>query len=395
MPLTGWLEKNIVMLGVVLIAGIGIYLALFFILKNLAKKLLSPEQYKRMKHQPVAWVTPILLAVMVIALQISVAMHYLDSNIDIMLKNAGEWFTGKGVVILAIMLAAFMIVKLAGFILPSAITNMIEARGNGKVVKTEVKKRSGTLSEFFLHLISGIVWLIAVFMVLSELDINIAPLLAGAGIVGIAVGLGAQKLISDLINGAFIMLEDYYSEGDVVQVAGVSGLVEDVSIRRTVLRDLDGIVHIIPNSEIKTASNYTRNWSRVNINIPVSYNEDLDHVIDVLNRVGNELAQDELFRSMIKTPPQVLRVDAFADSAIEIKMLGETMPIKQWEVTGELRKRVKKAFDEEGIEIPWPHMKVYFGDGSGHTVQSKQAVGKNSGKIDTEPDNPVLPPDDA
>ena len=164
------------------------------------------------------------------------------------------------------------------------------------------------------------------------------------------------------INGICIILDDYYSVGDVVKIAGTSGLVEEVNIRRTVLRDMDGIVHIIPNSEIRVASNLTRNWSRVNINIPVSYNEDIDKVFAVLNKVGSQLAQDEQFKDSIITAPQVLRVDNFADSAIEIKMLGDTKPMKQWEVTGELRKRVKKAFDEEHIEIPWPHIKIYSGD---------------------------------
>jgi len=149
--------------------------------------------------------------------------------------------------------------------------------------------------------------------------------------------------------------------GDVVRIADIAGLVEEVHLRKTVLRDLDGIVHHIPNGEIKTASNFTRHFSRVNLNISVAYGTDLDQAISVINRVGQELAADENWRERIITTPQVLRVDNLGDSGIDIKILGDVKPIEQWGIMGELRKRVKKAFDEEGIEIPWPHVKLYFG----------------------------------
>jgi small-conductance mechanosensitive channel len=129
-----------------------------------------------------------------------------------------------------------------------------------------------------------------------------------------------------------------------------------------VLRDLDGIVHHVPNGEIKVASNFTRHLSRVNLNISVAYNTDLDHAIDVINRVGQELAEDEHWGKMIKTTPQVLRVNKLGDSGIELKVIGDVQPIKQWDIMGQLRLRIKKAFDAEGIEIPWPHVKLYFGD---------------------------------
>jgi len=200
-------------------------------------------------------------------------------------------------------------------------------------------------------------------MILSEVGIDITPLLAGAGVAGIAIGFGAQSLIKDFLSGLFILLEDQYNKGDVVKIAGIAGLVEEVNLRRTVLRDLDGIVHSVPNGEITTASNYTRDWARVNLDVPVAYGEDLDHVMAVINRVGKELAEDEYFSKLVHTAPQALRVNNFGDSGIDIKILGETKPMMQWEVTGELRKRLKKAFDEAGIEIPWPHVKLYFGEG--------------------------------
>ena len=149
----------------------------------------------------------------------------------------------------------------------------------------------------------------------------------------------------------------------MVEIAGISGTVEEVNLRRTVLRSLDGVLHTIPNGAITTSSNYTRDWSRVKLDVPVAYGEDMDKVFTVINRVGNELATDEYFSKLIKTPPQVLRVQNFGDSGIDIRILGDVRPMMQWEVTGELRKRLKKAFDEEGIEIPWPHVKLYFGKG--------------------------------
>jgi len=219
------------------------------------------------------------------------------------------------------------------------------------------------LSGFVTGAIGIFIIIAAIFMILSEVGIDITPLLAGAGVAGIAIGFGAQSLIRDLLSGLFIILEDQYGKGDWVQLAGVNGMVEGVNLRRTVLRDLDGNVHSIPNGEVRLSTNYTKEWARVNLIIPVAYGEDLDHVTEVINRVGEELAKDETFGPIIMKAPRVLRVDNFGDSGIDMKILGETKPMRQWEVTGELRKRIKKAFDEEGIEIPWPHVKLYFGQG--------------------------------
>jgi small conductance mechanosensitive channel len=176
------------------------------------------------------------------------------------------------------------------------------------------------------------------------------------------VGFGAQGLIRDVFSGIFILLEDQYRIGDVVNVASIGGLVEEVNLRRTVVRDLDGVVHSIPNGEIKIASNLTKGYSRVNLNIPVAYGENLDRVIEVINRVGKEIAEDPKWRGDFISPPQVLRVDNLGDSGIEIKILGDTKPLRQWDIMGELRLRIKRTFDEERIEIPWPHTKVYFGN---------------------------------
>lgn len=221
--------------------------------------------------------------------------------------------------------------------------------------KEEFEQRIETISGVFVATAGVIIWAIAAFIILSELNINIAPILTGAGIAGLAVGFGAQNLVRDIISGVFILLENQYSKGDVVKISDTAGLVEDINLRRTVLRDLDGIVHYIPNGEIKVASNFTQEYSKINLNIEVSYETNLDHATKVINEVGNKLAKDKKFGPMIKEAPSALRVDKLGESGIEIKIVGVTFPIKQWDVMGELRKRIKEAFDKEGIEIPYPH----------------------------------------
>ncbi len=274
------------------------------------------------------------------------------------------WFLEHGVYVLAVASIAYLFYRLARAFIPRVADRWVTGVGRGRHAREERIKRSHTLGSFLTGSATAVIVLVAVLMILSKVGINIAPLLAAAGVVGIAIGFGAQSLIRDMLRGFLILTQNQYNKGDWVQIADppISGIVEDVNIMRTVLRDVDGIVHSVPNGAISTTSNYTKEWSRVNIDIPVAYGEDLDHVTEVINRVGVELAEDETFGSMITAAPKVLRVNKFGDSGIDLKVLGETKPLMQWEVTGELRKRVKKAFDREGIEIPWPHVKLYFGN---------------------------------
>jgi small-conductance mechanosensitive channel len=274
-------------------------------------------------------------------------------NID--WERITDWLLTHGLRILLILVLVLVADIVLRFVVPRVIRGAVCRQMEGKP-EEEIEQRIHTLvgvlrgsGRFVL-----IIW--ALFTILPELGINVTPVLASVGIAGIALGFGAQSLVKDFLSGLFILMENQYSKGDVVTVAGISGLVEEVGLRRTVLRDLDGIVHHVPNGEIAVASNQTQEWSRVNMNVSVAYGEDLDKVFEVINRVGNELAADAEFGPLIIKAPQVLRVDAFEDSGIAIKILGDTEPIRQWEVMGELRRRLKKAFDEEGIEIPFPHV---------------------------------------
>lgn len=277
--------------------------------------------------------------------------------------DAARWVGTHGLRVLTIAVFAWLIVRNTSRVI-SPVLRMSLTRDKNGVELEEASKRANALVQVGVYAVTAVVSLTAGIMVLSEFGFNLAPLIAGVGIVGIALGFGSQHLVRDLISGVFILVEDQYRVGDVASVGGKTGLVEGVNLRRTVLRDLDGIVHSIPNGEITTASNYTKSFSRVNLDVSVAYKEDLDRVIRVLNRVGLGLARDDYYGDIIIEPPQVLRVDSFGESGIEIKVLGVTKPIRQWEVMGELRRRIKREFDREGIEIPYPHRTVYWGVGS-------------------------------
>ncbi|MEA1958388.1 MAG: mechanosensitive ion channel family protein [Chloroflexota bacterium] len=281
------------------------------------------------------------------------------------------WLRTDGVRILIIILVTVVLVyglkRLTQPLFELASRKQIQRKGD------EAQKRIKTLSRITVGVGAAIITIAAVFMILSAIGIDIMPMLAGFGIAGIAIGFGAQSLVKDLIAGFFIIAEGQYYVGDVVKTANISGVVEEINLRRTVLRDLDGIVHVIPNGEITVASNYTRDWSRTNLNISVAYDTDLDYAISIINRVCAEMAEEEYWSELIIKTPSVLRVDNLGDSGIDIKVLGDTKPIRQWEVTGELRKRIKRVFDEEGIEIPWPHTKIYFGNPLPPTPKGKAA----------------------
>ena len=267
------------------------------------------------------------------------------------------WLLNHGIKIVVIAVGAWILNKILSRIIIRTIRIAVVA--DSTQPPESEKKREDTLITIFNGALRIALITLAILMILQEAGLKIGPVLAGAGIVGLAFGFGGQYLIRDVITGLFIIFENQYRIGDVIKIDDEGGLVEDISLRKTTLRDLNGTVHHIPHGEIKVVSNLTRKYSRVNIDIGVSYSSDLDHVIKVINRTGNELAQDPDFRDKILTPPQFLRVDEFADSSIVVKILGDTKPLMQWEVAGEFRKRIKAAFDKEGIEIPFPQRVVY------------------------------------
>ena len=270
-----------------------------------------------------------------------------------------SWLLNSGITIIFIIITALILLKFGHILIEKTVKKTIKRNGDTKAAE---EKRENTLIQVLNITLNVSVITISALMIMTELGINIAPLLAGAGIAGVALGFGAQYLVRDIITGIFILLENQYRVGDVVRIGTVSGVVERITLRITTLRDLDGIVHYIPNGEIKIASNMTKSKSKVNLNIGVAYNSDIDKVEKVINEVGNELAKDKEWKDKIREAPQVLRLNNLGDWAIEFKITGETEPMTQWAVTGELRKRLKKAFDKNGIEIPFPQTDIHIKD---------------------------------
>lgn len=284
--------------------------------------------------------------------------------------TAFQWLITGGVRIVVIIIGAFIVIRIFKFIIRRS-KDRIAAGGKADL---EHSKRMETLARLLEATARVVILLAAFLMVLKEIGINIGPLLAGAGIVGLAVGFGAQSLVKDIISGFFILLENHMNVGDVVRIAGEAGLVESINLRVTVLRDLEGNVHVVPNGEISVVTNMTREWSRAVLVIGVAYKEDVDEVIGVLKEVGEELRADEDFGPKILEPMDVLGLDSFGNSSINIKLFFKTLPREQWNVAREFRRRVKKTFDARGIEIPFPHVTLYMGEA------------ENTGKLKIETD---------
>lgn len=265
--------------------------------------------------------------------------------------------TVKVLVILAIAIALNIIQKK---IIPRAIiactTKVREESRDQLVIRTK------TMAYVVIKVLTAIIWIIVFVMVLGVIKLDITPLLATLGVASLGLGFAAQNIILDYLQGFFIVMEDWYRIGDWVTIAGLEGEVEEVSPRRTVLREINGTMHVIPNSQIKLASNQTRDWARINLYITVAYKEDISHVYQVINMVCQELKDDPDFGTNLTTIPSAMRVSDLGAHGVDICIRGFTKPGEQWGLTGELRKRIKNRFDQEGIEIPWPHTKVYFGN---------------------------------
>ena len=265
---------------------------------------------------------------------------------------------GQIVLIALAALVAWLFIRLGVEQVARRLLEREAAAGASELPQVEVERRIRTLQRIVERWIGVLIALIAGLTVLDAFGVNIGPAVAGLGVAGIAVGLGAQTLVRDWLAGIFVVLENQYNVGDVVQIAGVAGVVEEFSLRRTTLRDLDGVVHSVPNGQIVVASNMTRSWARVNLNVEVAYDTDIEHATAVINAIGQELLADEAWGAKLIEAPSVARVDTLGESGVELKVLGQVQPAQQWAVAGELRKRILARFASEGIEIPFPHRVV-------------------------------------
>ena len=241
---------------------------------------------------------------------------------------------------------------------------LVRAAGVAEVVPGTATKRIRTLMSVLWTIVVGLVWFVAVLTTLGQIGVNVTPILAGAGIVGLAIGFGAQNLVKDLVSGFFLILENQVRVGDVAVINGTAGLVEAISFRTIVLRDEAAVVHVFPNGSITTLSNMTKDWSAYVISVNVAFREDPDRVVDVMRRVAEEMYAEPTYKPAMLEPIEIFGVDGFTESAVIIKARLKTLPLQQFNIGREYRRRLKKAFDAAGIEMPLAQRGVRMGETS-------------------------------
>jgi len=280
----------------------------------------------------------------------------MPSRLETIANRSLDWAIDHGLKVLIIIAGTYLVLYLIRLLSKRIVAYSRKAERDQD--QGEREKRTETLVHIFETTGKVFIIIIAIFMVMKELGMDITPLLTGAGIAGLALGFGAQSLVKDFLSGFFILIENQFRVGDVIKIGEFSGVVERISLRTVVLRDLGGNVHVIPNGEVKAVTNMSYEWSRAVVDIGVSYREDVDRVMNVLNEVGKTMIDDELFKKIIWEKPFVTGINDLSDGQVKLQMLVKTAPLMQWEVGRELRKRIKSAFDREGIEIPFPHQVV-------------------------------------
>ena len=273
-----------------------------------------------------------------------------------MLDFALSWVFTSGLKIVLIIVASFIARRIGRSFIEKTVRKAVKSVDHSAEIR-----RENTLIGIFNGILKVLIWFAVIMFILPEFGINIGPLLAGAGVLGVAIGFGAQWMIRDFLAGLAVILEDQYRIGDVVCLDDTCGGVEEITLRKTVMRDLDGKLYHIPNGSFKMSANLTKDYSRAYMKISVAYKENLGKVMELINRVGKEMAEDAAWKEHILKPIQVMGPGPsnFGDSGIELQLLGETRPLKQWDSLKEFRGRLKVAFDKEGIEIPFPQMSVW------------------------------------
>lgn len=354
------LNDGLRILLVVVVAAVVIKLARFLI-ENLLSRVERFQQGK-IKTEKLKPILYNFARVAVVLLALALLLDILGVDWSAFLQTrVGIWLVGSGLKILLVLAVASVLVKLLALLVDHLFSRL------GRNQDDEMVKRADTLKAVVRSVINIALITIALMMILGNLGLDIAPILASAGVLGLAIGFGAQQLVRDVINGFFILMDDQIRVGDVVSIAGQSGLVESVNLRLTRLRDLSGNVHYVRNGEITVVTNMTKEYSRYVFDVGVAYRENVDEVIAVLLQIDEEMRRDETFGKDILEPLEILGLERFADSAVIIRVRTRTRPGRQWAVGREFNRRMKKRFDKLGIEIPFPHVTLYMGqdkDGS-------------------------------
>jgi moderate conductance mechanosensitive channel len=277
-------------------------------------------------------------------------------DINTLLMAVKHWLLSSGIKIVLIIIALFVVLKLVKSFSKRSSKLFLKKRDD-----EESRKRAETISSVIRNTLSVTVVTLALLILIGQIGIEIGPLLAAAGIAGLAIGFAGQSLVKDIINGFFILLEDQIRVGDIVEVGGISGVVEKINLKLTRLRDLEGNVHFIPNSVIDIVSNKTKEYSCYLLDIGVAYREDADEVMEVIKQIDEEMRSDPDWKDKILQPIEIFGLDRFDDSAVVVRARTRTLPAKQWGVGREFKRRIKKRFDEMDIEIPFPHTTLYIG----------------------------------
>ena len=292
-----------------------------------------------------------------------------------------DWLTTSGLRVAIILVVSLLLARVIDWLAPKVRHWMPEREGEHA---TERDRRVTTLSSALTKTSRWVLYLAALLMILSEVGVAIGPLLAAAGIGAIALGLGAQNLIRDLISGFFLILEDQVRVGDVVDVNGTGGTVEQLNLRTIVLRDLDGTVHVFPNGAIVSLANRTKDWSRAVVEIGVAQHEDIDRVMRVLADVGAEMAEAPEWRDDILEPTEVIGVINLGESSVDVRTITTTRPLTQWDVANELRRRIVNRFDAEGIETPYPYRTLTWSEQSAPLAIRLERSGSESSNASSD-----------
>jgi moderate conductance mechanosensitive channel len=273
-----------------------------------------------------------------------------------------EWqvFLPRAAKVVIVIFVALIVYRVIRVLIDRVVSREIDEED--PLVRRLREQRAQTIASLLGNVAAVGIFIVVALTILDILIENIGPILASFGIIGLAFSFGAQSLVKDVISGTFMLIEGQFGIGDVVRVSDVSGLVEKITLRTTVLRDIEGAVHIVPNGEITRVTNMTKAWSRAVLHVGVAYREDVDRVMDVLRDLLREFQADPEWGALLLEEPVVPGIENFADSAVVIRVMAKTLPLKQWDVARELRRRIKNRFDREGIQIPFPHVSVYWGD---------------------------------
>ena len=336
-------------------------LAIALLVGRLTRRLLRTIEGERFHTQVIANATvkavqrvTFILALLVLSFP-ALDLAGVELAVGLHPEQVTHWLATNGARLLLLLLLAFAATRFAGSVIRRA---ELEIADGSDYRAEERRKRAQTLGATFQRFFSILIWSAAALMALRELDVDITPVLAGAGIIGLAVGFGAQTLVKDIISGLFLIAEDQVRIGDVVEINGIGGGVEQINLRTIVLRDLEGVVHVISNGDIRMLSNKSKDFSYYVIDIGVGYDDDTDRIVEVVRETARELMQDPTYAASILEPLEVLGVDAFKASEVTLRFRIKTLPMKQWEVGRELRRRIKKAFDARGIKIPGTQMHI-------------------------------------